>query len=81
MNKNAYTVYDVAAKFFDRPFFEINDETAVRGFKHAMETVPHKDDLVLYKCGSFDIKKGVLIPLDNPEKLITGFDINNTIME
>lgn len=75
--KNIYTIYDVVAEVFNRPFFDINHASAMRGFENSIlqHSPINKNDYALYHIGSFDEQSGIIEPLKIPFKLMSGFDI------
>lgn len=77
MKLNIYSIYDVVAQVFNKPFTDINDGTAVRSFVQSVNDQPHKNDYVLYKLGSLTDHNGVIEPSDVPIKIHSGFDIKS----
>lgn len=77
-----YSIYDKVADVFNKPFQEINDQAAIRGFTDAIAEEKHKNDYVLYLIADFDNTNGSVHEssgdgkCDYPKKLMTGFDIN-----
>lgn len=49
-----YSIYDSKSHQFQFPFFQKNDEVAIRQFALAMKKVPFYEDLDLYCLGEFD---------------------------
>lgn len=75
MNMSIYSLYDSVADVFNKPFTEINDNSAFRLFKNSMEDNPNKNDYVLYRLGDFDDNIGIITPTQVPVKLQSGFEI------
>lgn len=64
-NLNAYTVFDIKANSFQRPFFALNDAVAVRSFGDAIAgrdslLSAHPEDFILYCVGVFSEFSGEL---------------------
>lgn len=76
MNMNMYSIFDTVAQVFNKPFTEINNATAIRAFSSAVNENPNKNDYALYHLGSFTDHDGVLVPIANPTRIYTGFDID-----
>lgn len=70
-----YSVYDKCAEIFNKPFTEVNDNTAIRAFKTSCNQQPHKDDYVLYKLGVLDDVAGTIKTQDSPQKLLGGIEV------
>ena len=51
---NIYSIFDTVAQVFNKPFTDINNDTAIRSFKGSVLEQPHKDDYALYHLGSMD---------------------------
>lgn len=76
MKLNAYTIYDVAAGTYSRPYFCGSDGQAVRGFKDIATDAEHPigqhpEDYTLYRCGNFNESTGKM-GTEEAEKMITG---------
>jgi hypothetical protein len=69
-----YTIRDNVAELFNKPFFAVNNATAIRSFASAMQKEPHKNDYALYRVGEFNEDNGEVTP-EPPQKIYTGFDI------
>lgn len=58
MINKIYVVYDSAAKIFNKPFFMINDESAIRSIKVAAQeetTIARfPEDYTLFRLGDYD---------------------------
>jgi len=66
-----FAVFDVAANFFQEPFFVPSMGIALRGFSDAAnnpESPVHKhpEDYRLFQIGDYNQESGTLIPLDHP---------------
>lgn len=75
MNTGIYSIFDNVASVFNKPFTELNDNTAKRAFIRAIEKQPDKNDYVLYYCGSFDDSSGCIVVEKNARKIMSGFDV------
>lgn len=64
-----FTVYDVKAESYTKPFFERSTATAVRAFTDAVneegsDFQRHAEDYTLFHVGGFDDQKGTFAPLE-----------------
>jgi hypothetical protein len=78
MKLNAYTIYDVAAGTYMRPWFAGSDGEALRGFKDVCADAnhpvgQHPEDYTLYRCGTFNDTTGTLNG-EELEKMKTGLE-------
>lgn len=78
MKLGVYVVRDVKSTFMT-PTFDVNDNTAIRNFAHAVQTSgtvisSHKQDFELYKVGEYDNETGFVEKLDVRELLCEGSD-------
>lgn len=69
-----FSIFDVKAKFFQRPFCDSSSAAAIRSFSIGVnegDSVLKKfpDDFALMEIGSFNSETGQLIPLDHPLNL------------
>lgn len=69
MKLQAFTVYDVKAESYTRPFFEQSTATAVRAFTDAVNEEGqdfnrHAEDYTLFHVGDFDDQTGTFTPLE-----------------
>lgn len=67
MHVLVYSVFDIKAKQFQRPFYSLTRGTAIRDFQDAVndpQTSLNKypDDFTLFEIGTFDDTNGELIP-------------------
>lgn len=76
MNLNIYSIYDTVAQVFNKPFVDINDNSARRTFAQSLKEVPHKTDYVLYSLGSYTDHDGVIVPA-TPTRIYSGFDVQS----
>ena len=74
MKLSIYSIYDTVAQVFNKPFTDINDATATRAFKDSVKDQPHSKDYCLYKLADYFDNNGSIQPLENPLKLISGFE-------
>lgn len=70
-----YSVYDKVAEIFHKPFTEINDNTAKRAFENSSVDNLNTTDYDLYILADYDDSNGEILPLQNPERIRSGFDI------
>lgn len=78
MELNLYSIFDTVAQVFNKPFTEINNDTATRVFRNTMVDNTNKNDYVLYHLGTMTDHDGV-IDAKVPLKVISGFDIKNEV--
>jgi len=74
MNKEAFSVFDSAAKLFLEPFFAETIEVACRMFRQVVNKPDHQfakfpEDYTLFHVGSFNPESGMLEPLATPHSL------------
>ena len=74
-----YSVFDTKSGVYDRPFVFRTDEEAKRGFGDICndENHPigkHPEDFYICRVGTWDDNKGLLIPEEAPETIMTGLD-------
>lgn len=65
---------------FGLPIFEMNDQSAIRGFAYRVNAVEgimnfKPGDFDLYKIGEFDSELGVLIPESVPVLVVSGSSV------
>ena len=73
MKLNLYSVFDRVAEVFNKPFTEINDQSAERAFKESLEESKHAKDYDLYKLADFtdhDIFKLIPTKSDKTTELL-----------
>lgn len=71
-----YSIFDKTAKQFGLPFFQINDETAIRMFSNLVndkDSMLNKnpDDYTLFRLGEFDADSGIVDGIRNPADIET----------
>lgn len=71
MQHSIYAIKDKAANAYLQPFFTVNEATAVRALKTAVDNPQHDfhkhaKDYSLYFMGVFDDVTGVIAPLAEP---------------
>lgn len=71
MELKIYSIRDVKASFFGRPFFCHNNGVAVRSFSDLVgdqqsDVNKHPGDFDLFHIGSYDDITGVITPLAQP---------------
>lgn len=71
-----FSIYDVVAEVFNKPFTELNAASAIRAFTGAMKDNENRNDYQLIHIGEFDELNGTITP-NNPVKIFTGFDIKS----
>lgn len=64
-----YTIFDRATARYGDPFTAVNDMDCKRRVAYSFRENPYKEDLVLYKLGSYDIDTGIIAPVVNPVML------------
>lgn len=70
-----YTINDRVVGTFGQVLTYPNDETAIRAFRIYSQNNPDiKNDLVLYKLGSYDNETAKIEVLESPISLISGVD-------
>lgn len=79
MKMNIYSIYDVAAGAYLRPFFMQSDGQATRSFSDIAQDASHEigkhpEDYTLFKLGLFDDNTGEIIAFD-PEKIATALEL------
>lgn len=82
MKLQAYSVYDVVASVYSHPFYTVNDAVAVRDFTSAAldpqsKLYANPADFRLCKIGEFDDSVGMLLPLDQPQVLVSADAVIN----
>lgn len=64
---------------FSAPQLEINIDSAKRRFRDAVEETKHMSkhiaDFSLYRLGSFDVEKGLMLVPDYPEFICSGAEL------
>ena len=79
MVKNIYSIHDRLIGFLNI-VLEENDEVACRNFRNSMKLkhsalYANKEDLSLFKHGSYDTLTGEIVPCPTPVCIIRGIDI------
>lgn len=76
MDINLYSIYDKVATVFNKPFSQINDESAKRAFRQSLQANPEPQDYELYFVGSLDDDTGNFnVSETGPKKVMTGFEV------
>lgn len=57
---------------FGDPVIFPNEAAAVRSFRQTCEKSPVASDLELFQLGTYDRKRGVFTPLENPSFITSG---------
>lgn len=78
-----YSIRDIVADVYNKPFQDLNNASAIRSFKEACTEQPHKDDYELWLIAEFDNTNGLItdMQLDQgieqvyPVRLMTGRDV------
>lgn len=70
-----FSVYDVKARAFGRPFFDQRQELAIRNITQAVRTKDNPlchfpEDFALYHLGSFDDEHAAFTLLPQPKMII-----------
>lgn len=79
MKMFVYTIYDIAAGVYLRPFFARSDDESIRSFARIAE---NKEDIVgqspqdftLHRIGTWDDKEGELVG-ETPKKVVTALEV------
>lgn len=74
---NIYSIYDVKANAWLRPFFERNNSVAIRSFADAANEKDHAfqkhgADFTLFMIGSWDEDAGQIMSMETNENLGNG---------
>ena len=74
-----YAMRDLKSEFM-APTYSTNDAVAMRNFESSIEQshdvlFTHRNDFQLFRIGSFDTEKGILIPEDLPVLICEGKDV------
>jgi hypothetical protein len=80
MKLKMYSVKDVLAEIYNKPFCEINDATASRVFKQSISESPHPDDFILYCVGEYYDHLGEVVPCE-PYRVMLEKEKNNNNIE
>ena len=81
MIHNVYSIFDTASGCYQRPFYAIADGMATRAMKDLVidrehPVGQHPEDYSLFRIGSFDDGKGLIITEPNgPQCLCTGLEV------
>lgn len=75
-----YSIYDIKAKSFGMPFFQQNEEIAIRSFRDLTNdpesmTYRHPDDFTLFQLAEFDADTGIIVGLDQPKTIVNALEI------
>lgn len=79
MPAKMYSIRDVKAELFGKPFLFVNEAMATRAFMHAVSGADNSmsdypDDFVLYYLGEWDDHAG-LIKSNDPVRVISGLEV------
>lgn len=79
MIMQVYSIFDVAAGAYARPFFVQTDGQAMRAFGDLVKDTSndvgkHPEDYTLFRIGSYNDSKGLLSG-ETPEALATGLEM------
>lgn len=74
MNENLFVVAfrDRVTDAFGDPVVFANEAAALRSFRQSCEQSPIRSDLELFALGTYDRKRGVFKPLENPSFMTSG---------
>lgn len=80
MKLEIYSVFDKKALVYGRPFFLLNDATAIRAFTDLVndpstDVNRHPSDYQLFHVGSFEDTTGGLIGLDTITPMVNGNEV------
>lgn len=73
-----YSIYDKVACVFNKPFTELNNQTAIRSFDQSLKDNPHIKDYELYKLAEYSDHNGEIDPVPIA-KIRTGLDLIHEI--
>jgi hypothetical protein len=80
MKLNIYTIFDIKAKLYNKPFYMLNDQVAERTARDLLndeksDINKHPEDFVLYKIGEYDDNTGIITTLQLPDMLFRFVDM------
>jgi len=61
MKLNLYAIHDKVAHIFNKPFTEVNNNTAIRVFEESISDSAHITDFNLYHVGTYDDQNGGIV--------------------
>jgi len=75
MIHNAYVVYDSAAQIYNKPFYLINDQVAMRAAQDLIDDqntdiARHPEQFSMFKIGIYDDETALFTILDTPINLV-----------
>lgn len=86
MNKEIYSLKDTKSGFLN-PFYEVNEECAIRGISTAMSNTKNDvlyvcaQDFELWKLGTFDTTTGAITVDNGPTFVVSLMELKNKIKE
>jgi len=77
---NTFTLKDMKAGAFNRPFSSVNAATAIREIEHSVQDGqnPFIEDMALYQTGTFDPETGRTEGLPEPKHIL---DLKDLVVE
>ncbi len=77
MKYGIFSIRDAAAHVFTSPTIDLTDESAIRGFKQAVNNKGSMmnfcpSDFALYRIGILNVESGTIEPVNPPEMLASG---------
>ena len=78
MKLQMFSIYDTVSKLYARPFFDINESTAKRNLRTAINDpksglAENINDYRLYKIGEFDDQSGSFITVEHSPVYVDNF--------
>lgn len=75
---NIYSIRDNLAEYFNKPFAEHNNATAIRAFSMSSDKNPNIEDFSLYLLGAYNEQTGQIISEKEPQRIFSGLDVKAT---
>lgn len=71
---NAYVIFDKKAAVYNKPFYLLNDEIALRSASDLLQDnntdiARHPEDFILFKIGTYDDTTAILKQTSSPETI------------
>lgn len=75
MKLNVYSIFDILAEVFNKPFCDHTDASATRSFKASLQEnhERNKEDYCLYRIGTFNDNTGETLAEKTPVKVYAPF--------
>lgn len=80
MKINAYVIYDSKARIYNKPFYFLNDQVALRAASDICsdqnsDVANHPEDFSMFKIGTYDDETAMLLQLSTPEIVVRFHEI------